>query len=163
MTIALATNGLIAPLNITLNLAANITGELANIDNCDSEQGQLTILHGNSVNLDFLITSNGVKLTKEQLEAAESITFAVKNDPQDTNEDAVILKEVGDGITILPNGDSTSANVRVALLGTDTDIDENSYSVGLQINFSETDIKEAALTVDNICFDEIFIAQDVVR
>lgn len=163
MTIALATNGLIAPLDITLNMAANISGELDNIENCDAEQGQLTILRGNSVNLDFLITSNGVRLTKQQLDAAQSITFAVKNDSQDTNNEAIILKTVGDGIVTLPDGDSSSANLRVSLTGTDTDIEENSYPVGLQINFSATNIKEAALTIDDMCFNEIFISQDVVR
>lgn len=163
MTIALATNGLIAPLSITLNLAANIDTELTSGGSCDSTRGQLILTRKNSVTLDFSVTSGGVRLTQSQLDAASSILFMVKDDPLDDNVDAVISKTIGNGIVTLPDNGGGSPNLRVSLTSTDTDIESNNYAVGLQVNFSVSDIKEADLNVDGNCFNQVFISQDVVR
>lgn len=163
MTIALATNGLIAPLSITLNLAANIDAELIGGGSCDSMMGQLILTRKNSVTLDFMVTSNGVRLMQSQLNAASSIFFMVKDDPMDDNVDAIISKAIGNGVVTLPDNGNGTPNLRVILTSTDTDIPSDSYAVGLQVNFSTTDIKEAALNIDGNCFNQIFISQDVVR
>lgn len=162
MTVALITNGLIAPTDFVLNLAANISAELENDSQCGTQSGQLILIKANSVVLDFLVASNGVRLTQSQLEAADDIFFMVKQDPVDPDADAVISKSVGDGIEVLPDSNS-SANLRVTLLSGDTDIDPGVYSVGLQVNFSSTDIKEADLKQGDQCFNEIYISQDVIR
>lgn len=162
MTIALATNGLIAPIQFILNMAANIDAELDTSDSCSTQPGQLVLKKGNSITLDFLITSGGVRLTKSQLEGVDGIQFMVKEDPTDDDVNAIISKSILNGITILEDADN-APNLRIILLAADTDIDVGTYPVGLQINFSSTEVKEATLSTEDKCFDEISIAQDVVR
>ena len=162
MSIALITKGIIAPTIFQLFLSDLIQATLDGCASCD-DCSTPVIKIGNSATLDFLVSANGVRLTQSQLHAAEDIIFSVKQDAQDDNDEAIIFKNLANGVTILPDMGDSSPNVRVILTSTDTTIKTGSYPTGLQINFSSTDKKEAALQMGQTCFNEIFFSLDVVR
>ena len=164
MTVALITKGYICQPEYVLQFSMDISAELSNCDIPCDECSQPILKRGNSVTLLFLVTADGVRLTNAQLSAAENIIFAVKEDPQDLNAEALILKEsLLGGVTILPDGDNQSPNLQVNLTSSDTNIPMNSYPTGLQIKFAADDCKEADLSFDSQCFSRISFEQDVVR
>lgn len=123
----------------------------------------LVITKQNSVTLNALVTSDGVKLTQAQLDAATSIEFMVKVNKTDADVDAVISKSVGSGITTLPDGAAIDPNLEIVLTRTDTDIAAATYFVGLQVIFSPTTGQEAVLKIDSLQFQQLQITQDVIR
>lgn len=163
MTVALITKGRVCQNEIVLQFGLNIIAELNNCsvscDNC----GYPEIKIGNSATLLFLVTSDGVRLTNSELSMADDIIFSVKEDEQDLNIDSLIFKNVGNGVTILPDGDEESPNIQVDLSSQDTEIVADSYPTGLQIDFTASDCKEAQLMIGTICFNEIYFSQDVIR
>lgn len=163
MSISLLTKGMISPTIFQLYLSDLVIASLDSGNISCEDCSELSIKIGNSITLNFLVSANGVRLTQSQLQAADNIIFAVKRDSEDANEDAVILKELPDGIIILPDMDNASPNVQVTLIHADTLLKPGSYSCGLQINFSDEDIKEASLQFNEICFNSIYFTQDVVR
>lgn len=162
MSIALITKGMISPTVFQLFLSDTVQASLEGCQICE-DCSTPTFKIGNSATLDFLVSANGVRLTQTQLEAADDIIFAVKRDSQDDNDEAIIFKDLLSGLIILPDMGDDSPNVRVTLTSGDTTIKTGSYPTGLQVNFSDDDIKEADLQLNDVCFSEIFFSLDVVR
>jgi hypothetical protein len=123
------------------------------------------ITRGNSRNLDFVVKQDGVKLTQAQLDVAPEINFQAKVNQQDADIDAVINKNLADGVSTLPDGAETDANVRVALTRTDTLVDPGLYFFGLEVVFSATVGGEVEV-IDKKTGDRITkleITQDTLR
>lgn len=162
MSIALITKGIISPTIFQIFLSDNVQASLEGCQSCE-DCSTPTFKIGNSTTLDFLVSANGVRLTEAQLQAADNIIFAVKQDAQDDNDDAIIFKDLLSGLIILPDMGNDSPNVRVTLTSSDTTVQVGSYPTGLQVNFSDDDIKEASLQLNDVCFSEIFFSLDVIR
>lgn len=164
MTVALVTSGLIAPKIIIPAFGLTIRGELTtrtSISTCQS----ITIKRANQVTLQFLLTSNGAKLTNAELIAADNIIFAVKRDNKDSNLDALIYKDVLTAtLDILPDAGATDPNISVTLNSNDTDIESDIYFLGVQVDFTSTFLEEADLILpDGSCLKNFIVEQDVVR
>jgi len=163
MTVALVTGGLIANAEIMLDFSANIDAEITNYDCSCPDSEKFIIKRGDSLNLDFKVMANGVRLAEAELNDAQEIIFTIKQDALDDNDDAIVYKDLTDGITVLPDMGNDSPNVRVVASSSDLTLDEDSYPIGLQIKFNDGTVKEATLYFNDNCFKTTIITQDVVR
>jgi len=163
VTVALITKGRVCQPEIVLQFSANINAELSNCELPCNGCNDPIIKVGNSIELLFLVTADGVRLTEAQLLAADDVIFSVKDDPLDENIDSLILKNFVNGLIILPDGTDTSPNVQVSLSSTDTMLNQGSYPSALQVDFAIDDCKEADLSIGTVCFNEIYFEQDVIR
>ena len=94
------------------------------------------------------------------LATADDVKFMVKKKKTDTNANAVISKNIGNGVTI---NDPSVGIVKVTLTSTDTNIDIGFYFMALQIEYSATDIQEINLEKDDCATDILEIYQDIIR
>ena len=151
MTIALATKGVICPL-VAFNIITSDTLVVELKNECVNGFSlvPLKFKKGNKVTYDFIIKSGGVRLTNAQLTGADDIIFSIKENRSDADIDSKIIKSVlTTGITILDDDGDDSANIRVELLSTDTDIKAAQYFIAIQVNFSATDMQEGNILVDS--------------
>lgn len=127
----------------------------------------LQITRGNSLNLNFIVKQDGVKMTKSQLDAATDINFQAKVNQTDDDVDAIISKTLADGISTLPDGAATDfesrPNLRVALTRTDTLVDPAFYFFGVEIIFSATSGQEPRTIYDGDKIQRFEIIQDTLR
>lgn len=120
----------------------------------------MNIKRGNSYSLVFACIDNDSGLPIANLAAATAIKFQIKTNKADIIP--LISKSLTDGIQ---RNVPATGSVTVAINSNDyptTETEWNKKYIGLQIEYSATNIKEVELKYDNIIFEQINIQQDVV-
>lgn len=106
----------------------------------------MQIKRGNKADLQFIVKdANGVVLTN--LSSATNIQFVLKKNKIDLDEDAVVLKNLTDGITI---DTPLIGNCTVTLTSLDMNIPAQNYFWALKITFSSTSIQEVNIKNPNV-------------
>lgn len=165
MTIAIATKGIICQSG-TFNIISTdpFTVELKSECVNGPSADPLSFKKGNKVVYDFIIKTSGVRLTSAQLNAATDIIFSIKKSRSDADIDSKIIKQLTTaGLSILPDNGDDSANIRVELLSTDTDIAGGKYFIAVQVNFSATNMQEGNILVDSQTVICVSVLGDVIR
>jgi len=120
----------------------------------------LEIKKGNKITLEILVKDE-VGNTIINLSTANDILYMIKVSKTDLNADALVSKNLVDGVTA--NSPSTGY-ITVVLDPSDTEsLDAATRFHALQIEYSATDIKEINLSYANAGSDGIIITQDVIR
>lgn len=116
------------------------------------------ILRGNSSTQEILIKDKDNAIVTN-LDAAESITFKVKEKKTDTT--AKITKTVGEGIEV----DTPSEGyLRITILPSDTEnLEPDLYFCGLEIKWSDVLIYEILLSFDGRPTEQFWVKQDTVN
>lgn len=119
----------------------------------------MNLKKGNTKTFIFKIKDSDEYLLTHLSEAI-AIKFMVKKNKDDLDVNAIISKNLTNGISI--NVPSTGY-ITVVVNSTDANVDTGKYWVGLQIEFSSTNKVEVDLKENKQIIDTIDINQDIIR
>lgn len=167
MSISIVTKGIICPKSRIIR-SDLITASISN--DCLGEPGQdcscpINYKRGNALNLKFIVSRSGVKISSLDLNNATDIIFALKQSVYLEDSESTILKKKSLGqITILEDDQSLSEpNLLIPLSSEDMNIDSGRYYMGLCIVFDSSTKDEANLYFNNCKFSLVYISQDIIR
>jgi len=138
------------------NFCCNLRGYFVLPSNC--AKTSLDLKRGNPYNFQLLIKdTNDVVVT--DLALADSIKLTIKASSLDQNEQAIIYKDLSDGVAVnVPE----IGYITFDLESGDTDISADVYFIGVQISWG-SDKEEIDLSFNGKIIDTTTIQQDVVR
>lgn len=98
----------------------------------------MQIKRGNKADLQFIVKDASGNIVSN-LNVATNIQFVLKNNKSDPDDNAVVLKNLANGITI---DTPVIGNCTVSLSSVDMDIEAKNYFWALKITFSPTNMQE---------------------
>lgn len=123
----------------------------------------MQLKRGNKADLQFIVKDTDGNIVSN-LATATDIVFVLKINKTDIDDDAVIYKNLADGITIdIPS----VGNVIVSMSSVDMNIDARNYFMALKIIYSATNSQEVSiknLNVQDINYlDSVAVVENIVH